>query len=170
MLHKIKSILKESYLTFKNRRRFDSIHSDARFNFLDTIFIRLRNNDPTLTDKLILEKYHKFSSQIHTNTFASAELEWVTVSVLCYYRPHLTKELIKEGLLCIVSSIRDEIDYNDVLNFIQIRILKNVEPYGGWPPKEGIEWLTNKLPNESKLVQSTLEEIIEQNKKEMEDN
>ena len=170
ILHKIKSKLKRSYLTLRNQRRFDSIHSDTRFNYLEFIYVRLLNDDPTLTDNLILEKYHKFSSSIQTNTFAAAELEWVTVSVLCYHRPHLTKELIREGLHCIVSSIGDDIDFNDVLNFIQIRILQNgIEPYGGLPPKEGVEWLTKILPNETELIQKTIEEVIDQNRKELEE-
>lgn len=62
-------------LTQKNRRRFDSIISDKRFNFLEDIYKRLLANDTTLTDKEILDNYYRFSDNIQSNTIAAAELE-----------------------------------------------------------------------------------------------
>ncbi len=153
----------------KNRLRFESIISDKRFDFLDPIYKRLLANDPTLTDEEIIGNYNKFSDHIQTNTFAAAELEWVTISVLCFYRPRLTSGLIKKGLLAIVYSIGDEINVDDVFEFIRQRILAtNLEPYGGLPPEAGMKWLTEILPTQKILVQQILEEVIRQNRIELE--
>lgn len=153
----------------KNRLRFDSIISDKRFDFLEPIYKRLLANDTNLTDKEILDNYYKFSDHIQTNTFAAAELEWVTISLLGFYRPHLTGELIKRGLLSIVYSIGDEINGNDVFEFIHQRIIAdNLEPYGGLPPEAGMQWLTEVLPTQKVLVQEVLEEVIRQNRLELE--
>jgi hypothetical protein len=153
----------------KNRQRFDSIISDKRFNFLESIYKRLFDNDTTLTDKEILDDYFKFSDSIQTNTFAAAELEWVTISVLCHFRPHLTETLLRRGLLSIVYSLGDDIDWFTVRQFIDRQILDSkTEPYGGLPPKVGQEWLKNILPNQKEIVQKVLVEVIEKNRKELE--
>src|SRR4051812_43562930 len=91
-------------LQHKSRVRFDNLISDRRFNFLENIYKRLFDNDATLTDAEILEAYSKFSDNIQTNSFAAAELEWVTISVLCHFRPDLTETLIRRGLLAVVYS------------------------------------------------------------------
>jgi hypothetical protein len=153
----------------KNRQRFDDIISDKRFNFLEGIYKRLFDNDTTLTDKEILDAYFKFSDSIQTNTFAAAELEWVTTSVLCHFRPHLTETLLRRGLLSIVYSLGDDIDWYTVKQFIERQILYNPnEPYGGLPPAAGQEWLKNLLPNQKETVQKVLVDVIEENRKELE--
>ncbi len=153
----------------KNRLRFDSIHSDKRFNFLETIYSRLANNDVDLTDTEILENYFKFSDNIQTNTFAAAELEWVTVSILCYHRPHLTETLIRRGLLCIVYSLGDSINNEIIFEFIKQRILAtNIEPYGGLPPQTGQKWLTEHVLTQSDLIERTLQDVIRKNNEELE--
>lgn len=153
----------------KNRQRFDSIISDKRFNFLESIYKRLFENDTTLADKEILDAYFKFSDNIQTNTFAAAELEWVTISVLCHFRTHLTETLLRRGLLTIVYSLGDDIDWFTVKQFIDRQILDSkTEPYGGLPPTVGQEWLKNILPNQKEMVQKVLVDVIEQNRKELE--
>ena len=153
----------------KNRQRFDSIISDKRFNFLESIYKRLFDNDTTLSDTEILDAYFKFSDNIQTNTFAAAELEWVTISVLCHFRPHLTETLLRRALLSIVYSLGDDIDWFTVKQFIDRQILDNkTEPYGGLPPAVGQEWLKNILPNQKEMVQKVLVEVIEENRKELE--
>src|SRR3989337_2330416 len=142
MFKKLKEIFRKRApsinLTHKNRLRFDSIISDSRFNYLEDIYRRLLANDTTLTDELIIQNYLRFSDSIQTNTLAAAELEWVIISVLCFYRPNLTERLIRRGLLCIVYSFGDDIDGEVVLRFIRQRVLAvNSEPYGGLPPKIG---------------------------------
>lgn len=151
------------------RQRFDSMHSDSRFSFLEEIYRRLTINDLSLTDEEILDKYYKFSDKIQTNTFSAAELEWVTISIICYHRPNLIEILIRRGLLCIVYSLGDDIDSSTVLEFINRRILLDeVEPYGGLPPDVGIKWLADILPTLQDTVQKVLKEVIEQNRRELE--
>jgi hypothetical protein len=156
-------------LTEKNRQRFDSIISDTRFDFLEDVYKRLLADDTTLTDQQILDNYFRFSDNIQTNTIAAAELEWVTISVLCFYRPNLTEELIRRGLLSIVYSWGDSIDNEHVLDFIQERILAvNAEPYGGLPPDVGMRWLTDILPAQQNTIQRVLEDVVRQNRLEVE--
>ena len=153
----------------KNRQRFDSINSDKRFNYLENIYKRLFDNDTTLTDTEILDSYYKFSDNIQTNTFAAAELEWVTISVLCHFRPHLTEALIRRGLLSIVYSLGDNIDWFTVRQFIDRRILADkIEPYGGLPPEVGQQWLKDILPGKKERVQKVLEDVIKENRIELE--
>jgi len=153
----------------KNRLRFDSIIGDKRFNFLESIYKRLFDQDTGLTDAEILDAYFKFSDNIQTNTFAAAELEWVTISVLCHFRPNLTETLIRRGLFSIVYSLGDDIDWFTVGQFIDRRILADkVEPYGGLPPTVGQEWLKELLPAQKETVQNVLVDVIEENRKELE--
>ncbi len=173
MLKAIKDIFQKTkqsdILLCKNRVRFDKIVSDKRFNSLESIYKRLFDNDNRLTDDEILDAYFKFSDNIQTNTFAAAELEWVTISILCHFRPNLSEKLIRRGLLCIVYSLGDDIDWFTVGQFIDRRILDDkAEPYGGLPPKIGQEWLKNLLPNQKEVVQKVLDDVIEQNRKELE--
>jgi len=133
----------------RNRQRFDKIISDKRFNFLETIYKRLFDKDATLTDNEILDAYFKFSDNIETNTFAAAELELVTISVLCHFRPYLTETLLRRGLLSIVWSLGENIDWFTVKQFIDRQILDDkTEPYGGLPPTVGEEWLKKFLPDQ----------------------
>lgn len=153
----------------KNRQRFDSIISDTRFNYLESIYKRLFASDTTLTDTEILDAYFNFSNKIQTNTFASAELEWVTISVLCYFRQNLTEILLRRGLISIVYSLGDDIDWYTVLEFIKKRILAdNLQPYGGLPPDVGLMWLTIILPKEKMIIQRVLNDVIRENKIELE--
>ena len=153
----------------KNRLRFDSIISDKRFNYLESIYTRLFDNDTELADAEIVDAYFKFSDNIQTNTFSAAELEWVTISILCHFRPNLTETLIRRGLLSIIYSLGDDIDWFTVGQFIDRRILgENVEPYGGLPPIEGQAWLKELLPAQKETVQKVLVEVIEENKKALE--
>jgi hypothetical protein len=152
----------------ERQRRFTDIVSDKRSDTLTPIFRRLAQNDSTLTDDQILAAYYAFSDQIQTNTFAAAELEWVTIAGLCTRRPHLTGSLIRRGLLLIVWSIGDAITSDDVLAFVRYRIVESdAMPYGGLPSNEGLAWLNEGLPEQKALVQQVLEEVIEQNKKEL---
>ena len=173
MFKKLKEIFREQKqpidLTAKNRQRFENIISDNRFNFLEDIYKRLFSNDPSLTNKEILDNYYKFADSIQTNTIAAAELEWVTISVICFHRPNLTEELLRRGLLCIVYSWGDNIDSEHVLDFIRERILAvDVEPYGGLPPNIGVRWLTDVLPTQQEIIQRILEDVIRQNRLELE--
>ncbi|HVW95865.1 MAG TPA: hypothetical protein VHA56_07845 [Mucilaginibacter sp.] len=171
MLKGLRKYFSSSYdidLTLKNKLRFESIHSDNRFNSLESIYKRLKNTDQTLTNYEILEHYLVFSKKIQTNTFSAAELELVSISLLCYFRPELTSTLIRNGLLCIVMSLGDSINFDDILNFIQSRILaKDAEPYGGLPQEEGIKWLREILPESRNAIQDILFEVIKKNQEEL---
>jgi len=152
----------------ERQQRFTDIISDKRFNGLAPIFTRIDDSDPTLMDEEILCAYYAFSDRIQTNTFAAAELEWVTVATLCACRPHLTSTLIRRGLLSIVWSIGDEISSDDVLAFVHHRILaSDAMPYGGLPPDEGLTWLREELPLQKGLIQQVLADVIQQNKKDL---
>ena len=87
------------------------------------------------------------SDNIQTNTFAAAELEWVTISVICHFRPNLTEVLLRRGLLSIVYSIRRRYRLRLLLNSLYDRQIldDNAEPYGGLPPKVGQEWLNKHI-------------------------
>jgi|GEM_PF-1369896 len=152
----------------ERQQRFTDIINDTRCNVLSSIFPRLAQGDSNLTDQEILDSYFAFSNKIQTNTFAAAELEWVTVATLCAHRPHLTGTLIRRGLLSIVWSIGDEITNEDVLAFLDHRVLaSNAMPYGGLPPDAGLTWLKDELPKQKALIQHVLEEVIQQNKKDL---
>lgn len=72
-------------------------------------------------------------------------------------------------MLSIVYSLGDEIDWFTVKQFIDRQILDSkTEPYGGLPPAVGQEWLKNILPNQKEMVQKVLVEVIEENRKELE--
>jgi hypothetical protein len=175
MFKKLKDIFQRRIrpisLTQKNRQRFDSIISDSRFNYLESIYKRLLNNDTTVTDTEILDAYFKFSDSIQTNTFAAAELEWVTISVPCYFRRNLTETLLRRALLSIVWSLGDNIDWVIVVQFIEKRILADqAEPYGGLPPDIGQKWLKEILPTEKETIQKDLNDVIKQNRIELDTN
>jgi hypothetical protein len=153
----------------ERQQRFIDIITDKRFNHLDLIFARIAGGDSTLTDDETLAAYYAFSDRIQTNTFAAAELEWVTVSGLCAHRAHLVASLIRRGLLMIIWSIGDEITSDDVLAFIHQRILaSDAMPYGGLPPDAGLTWLKEGLPANKALLQEVLEDVIQQNKRDLE--
>lgn len=173
MFEKFKHIFRNAdqplSLMEKNRQRFEDSISDKRANYLESIYQRLFAGDTTLTDAEILDAYFKVSDKIQTNTFAAAELEWVCISVLCHFRPNLTEPLIRRGLLSIVYSLGDDIDWFTVGQFIDRRILAdNVEPYGGLPPTAGQMWLKNLLPEQKDIVQKVLNDVIEENRRELE--
>jgi len=147
----------------KNRLRFESVITDQRFNYLENIYKRLFENDDSLKDSEILSAYFKFSDSIQTNSFSAAELEWVIISVICHYRPHLMETLMRRGLLAIVYSLGTDIDWFTVGQFIDRYILSDeVEPYGGLPPEIGQVWLKNLVTFHKELVQKVLLEVIEQ--------
>ncbi len=155
-------------LLIKNRMRFDDIVTDNRSNYLESVYRRLYDNDITLSDAEIIDAYNKFSNNIQTNTFAAAELEWVTSFVICHFRPNLTEVLIRRGLLSIIYSLGNDLDWFTIGQFIDKRILaNNVEPYGGIPPFEGHEWLRNLLPAQKEIVQKVLKELIEENRRDI---
>lgn len=152
----------------ERQQRFTDIINDKRSDTLAPIFRRLAQNDLTVTDEQILSAYYCFSDRIQTNTFAAAELEWVIVAGLCAHRPRLTETLIRRGLLSIVWSIGDAITSDDVLAFVRYRVLESdAMPYGGLPSNEALIWLKEGLPAQKALVQQVLEDVIEQNKKEL---
>ena len=152
----------------KNRQRFDSIHSDKRLSGLQTIYHRLLSSDNSLTDNEVLLSYSQFSSSIQTNTFCAAELELVGISTICYFRPHLTEQLLRQGLKMILWSLGDDIDYSILKQFIDKRIIApEIESYGGLPDKEGVEWLTKIIVIQNDLIKTTLVDVIEQNNKEL---
>jgi hypothetical protein len=154
----------------KNRQRFDSIHADKRHSGLQSIYQRLLSGDNTLTDGEVLSNYSKFSSSIQTNTFCAAELEIVSISTICYFRPHLTGQLLRQGLKMILWSFGDDIDYSILKQFIDKRIIApEIESYGGLPNKEGVEWLTKIVVNQNDLIKTTLADVIEQNNKEQDE-
>ncbi|RZK36315.1 MAG: hypothetical protein EOO57_07440 [Hymenobacter sp.] len=154
----------------KNGKRFDSIISDIRFNYLECTYEKLFTEDTTLSDAEIIESYFKFSDCIQTNTFAAAELEWVVISVICYFRPSLTEIIFRRGLLSIVYSLGEDIDSFTVLQFIEVRILTDeAEPYGGLPPAIGLKWLTDILPMQKETIQMVLDDVIKENRRELED-
>jgi hypothetical protein len=152
----------------KNRQRFDSIHSDKRTNGLNEIYQRLKAKDLSLTDTELLLEYKKFSDSLQTNTFSAAELELVSISILCFHRPHLTEQLLKQSLNAILWSYGDDIDYSILKQFIDKRILPvDIEPYGGLPDREGIEWLSNIVVHQTDLIKKVLSEVKEQNNNEI---
>lgn len=154
----------------ERQRRFTNIISGNGSDALPSIFNRLAEKDPTLTDEEILAAYYAFSDRIQTNTFAAAEMELVTVAGLCAHRPHLTENLIRRGLLSIVWSIGDAISSDDVLAFVRYRILGiDAIPYGGLPSDPGLVWLNQGLPARKALIQRVLEDVIQQNKKELDE-
>lgn len=160
---------KHSKTFAKQESRFDVIIADNQSNYLETIYKKLYDNDATLEDQEILDAYFNFSDKIQTNTFAAAELELAVISVICHYKPHLTETLLRRGLLLIVYSLGEDIDWLTVKQFIDRRILDiNVKPYGGLPPIIGQNWLKNILPNQKVLIQKVLADVIEENRKELE--
>jgi hypothetical protein len=171
MLKRIKDYFSKNMevdFTLKNKLRFESIHSDRRSNSLQDIYKKLLDRDLSLTNDKVLEHYSDFSKKIQTNTFAAAELELVSISTLCYFRPELTDVLVRRGLLAIVYSLGDNIDFDDVINFVRYRILaKDREPYGGWPHDEGLIWLSDTLPECRDSIEKVLIDVVKKNQEEL---
>jgi hypothetical protein len=153
LIHHFRQAKAAAKLT-QRQQRFTDIVRDKRFNPLEPVFARVAEQDPTLTDEEILTAYYAFSDRIQTNTFAAAELEWVTVAGLCVYRPHLTALLIRRALLSIIWSIGDDSSSEAVLAFVHQRILADAAmPYGGLPSAAGLTWLKEGLPMQKALIQ-----------------
>ena len=140
----------------------------ASFFNIDNIRFQFKSDNLVLSDSEILKTYYKFSNRIQTNTFCAAEMEWAKISTICYYRPQLTRELIRLGLLTIIYSIGDEITAEDVLGFVRVGVIENPSPYGGKPDEAGLFWLKEVLPNQKVLIQEVLVEVIEQNRRDLE--
>ncbi|MFK7934360.1 MAG: hypothetical protein AB8G22_12685 [Saprospiraceae bacterium] len=154
----------------RNQQRFRSIYSDARFPFLIPVFKRLFEKDKSLTDKEILNAYYQFIDKMQSNTFAMGELEFALIAQICSYRPELTEQLLERPILSVIYSFGDEIGIDEVLLFVQHRLLKaDVEPYGGLPNMEGIKWLEN-LPQQRALLEKVFQEVLIQVRKEMEED
>ena len=160
---------KQERLLLRNRQRFDSIHCDENKVSLHNIYERITNSVEPISNEEILETYYIFSRKQQSNSFAIAELLLVSISTICYYKPELTSILIREGLMAVVASWGDKINFSNVIEFIQYHILGNdATPYGGWPQPEGIKWLTEILPNISEEMQLVLEDVIKKNREELE--
>jgi hypothetical protein len=174
MFKKLKSIFhvkKSIDMTIENRLRFKELHFGPYPNFLEKIYKRLSKHDVTLTDEEILSHYFVFSDYYReTNSFSSAETEFSAISLLCFYKPHLMEVLVRRGLLSIVYSIGDDIDATHILDFINQRILAiDSEPSGGLPPENGVIWLKEILPSQLDILKSVLEDVIEQNRREIDE-
>jgi hypothetical protein len=167
MLQKIISIYKQKQKNRRfqrNRSRFVNVHSDCRFINIESIFERLRNNDNTLTDDEIINTYKEYSSKIQSNTISVAELEFVTISSICFFKPQLMPILLRNGIHSLVMTFGHEVNAKDICLFINYNILNDeAEPYGGLPDEFGIEWLKNLMLHEE-VIQKTLESVIIYNK------
>ncbi len=151
-----------------NRKRFEDIVSDKRFNSLETIFKNLQEGRE-LKDEEIKEAYELFSKSIQTNTISAAELEFVIIASICAYKPHLTKDLLTQPLLMLVWSFGNKITSKTVIEFIEGYILhQKAKPYGGLPSLKAEIWLKEYFRNNRSLVQSKLERVIKQNNEELE--
>ena len=70
----------------------------------------------------------------------------------------------------ILWSLGDDIDFSILKQFIDKRITApNIEPYGGLPDNEGIEWLTKIIVNRNDLIKKLLADVIQQNNKELDE-
>ena len=68
----------------------------------------------------------------------------------------------------ILWSLGDGIDYSILKQFIDKKILNSeIEPYGGLPDKEGVEWLTKIIVKQNDLIQKLLADVIDQNNKDL---
>jgi hypothetical protein len=64
----------------------------------------------------------------------------------------------------------DGIDYSILKQFIDKRIINpEIEPYGGLPDKEGIEWMTKIVIKQNDLIQKLLADVIDQNNKDLDE-
>lgn len=151
----------------RQQRFFDVIY-DKRFNHLEHVYQALLSGNISVRDEEIMSAYYRFSDNIQTNTFAAAELELVTISVICYYHPDLTEILLRRPLLYIVWSIGDEFPSCHVIEFVKQRILENPKSYGGWPPEPGMKWLRETLPAQTDLIERVWQSVIAENNKGLE--
>ena len=151
----------------KNRRRFEEIVSDSRHNHLESIFKGFKEGRE-LSDGEVIEAYHKFSSEIQTNTISAAELEFVIVATIAVNKPNLSIRLLAQPLLMLVWSFGDKITSETVVQFVNGYILNDkAEPYGGIPGSKAVNWLKDYFKNNYKVVQRKLDEVIDENNKEL---
>ena len=152
----------------KNKKRFLSIVSDRRSNYLELLFKDFESGIE-ISDEKVLEAYDKFSKNIQTNTISAAELEFVIVATIISYKPHLTERLLSQPLLMMVWSFGDKINFETVTEFVEVHILnEKAEPYGGIPGDKAMKWLKEYFRKNENQVQKKLLEVIEKNNEELE--
>lgn len=152
-----------------NRKRFQLIYTDPRFPYLVSIFESLYQEDVTLKNQEILTAYYQFSDQMQSNTFAIGELEFAIVAQICAYRPQLSEPLLERPILSVIYSYGHEIGVEEVLFFVQNRLLQpDVEPYGGLPNAKGMQWLED-LSQQRELLEKVFQKVLTEVRKEMEE-
>ncbi len=148
--------------------RFEGIVSDSRHNYLESIFRGFKQGKE-LSNREVLNAYHKFSAKINTNTISAAELEFVIVATIAANKPNLSLQLLDKPLLMLVWSFGDEINSETVTQFIDGYILSDkAEPYGGIPDDTALDWLKTYFNNNQEDVQRKLKEVIDKNNEELE--
>ncbi len=153
----------------KNRKRFDSIVTDSRFNYFEPIFNDFEKGVEISDDEIILA-YKNFASSVYSNTVAMAELHMVLVATIAVHNPNLIEELLERPMLMIYLSFGEKVGNERVVNFIRKRLLaKDAEPYGGLPNKKAMNWLKSFFPKNKELVEKVFDKVIAEEEKDRED-
>lgn len=144
----------------KNRKRFHSIVSDPRFNYLEPVFNDLEQGIE-VPDIKVLEAYKKFAGAVSSNTIAMAELHLVLVATIAVYKPNLIEELLERPLLMFYITYGQAVSNKGVIQFINNQLLhKDADPYGGLPNKKAMKWLKTFFPKNQAMVEKVMALVV----------
>lgn len=164
---RIRELLIQRFGADHKHQSFLSDHNDTSLSQLGPIYRRLLAADATLTDDAIMRAYSA-TSPIQTNAVAASERQFAMISTICYFRPHLTGQLLEHGLLALIASYGEQLSADDVEAFIRYHLLRDAaEPYSGMPHPQGVAWLTHTVPAIKPRIQAVLERMIARNRKEL---
>lgn len=153
----------------KNRKRFESIVSDTRFNYFEPIFNEFEKGVEVSDDEIILA-YNNFAGAVYSNTIAMAELHMVLVATIAVHNPRLIEELLERPILMLYLSFGEKVENESIVRFVNNRLLaKDAEPYGGLPNKKAMKWLKNFIPKNPELVERVFDKVIAEEEKDLED-
>ena len=151
----------------KNRKRFRDVLSDDDEGRALLVTYDQLGKGVDVSDDVIVGAFEKYWPSIQTNCISAAELQFAVIAPVCYYRPHLVDKLIRSGLLSLVRIGHERSEH--VLEFVRVYMLRSkVMLYGGIPSKESVIWLRDQLPKDPQYLQRILDEVIEENNKELE--
>ncbi len=133
---------------FKTKQTFRNNVSPDYGNDLSVIIRNLRD-DCDVRDEEILNAFFSFQKSMQTNCDSAAQGLFSLVSVLCYFKPQLSKELLAEPLRALYYLGIESLE--EIKKYIEQFITLD-EPYMGKATKEGYDWLQDILNGHDVII------------------
>ena len=132
----------------KNRQRPKEKRS---LDLGDELLILIKNleNDCDVSDEEVLKAFFSFQNSMQTNCDSAAQGLFSCVSVLCYYKPHLSKVLLAEPLRALYYLGIESLE--DIKKYIKWFITFE-EPYIGRATAEGYDWLQELMNDKDEII------------------